>query len=74
LVREFDQLKSRPLRIKIHMFHKPLALNALPLKSITGTQCAPHTWNRVIPGFGSSTTVNPRSDRTGLAPGVHAKE
>ena len=46
LVREFDQLKSRPLRIKIHRFHKPLALNALPRKSITGTQCASHTWNK----------------------------
>lgn len=57
LVREFDQLKSRPLRIKIHRFHKPLVLNALLRKSIAGTQCAFHSWNEVTPGFGSSTQL-----------------
>ena len=60
LVREFDQLKSRPPRIEIHRIHNPLALHDLRFESMAGTQCASHTWNEVTPGFGSSTTVNPR--------------
>jgi hypothetical protein len=59
LVRKFDRLKSRPLRIKIGRFCNSFVLNGLQIETIAGTQLASQDWKRSHTGFRSSITINP---------------
>ena len=59
MVRKFDRLKSRPLRIKIGRFCNSFVLNGLQIKTIAGTQRAFQDWKRSYTGFRPSITINP---------------